>query len=99
MEEIVGQLEQRGLDKETIERQQRVLSRLLDAQRSVRRQGFARRRMSEPARAQQTSPGDGLPGAVPAPVGAPPSRREDPYPSAYREAIEAYFRAISQPRP
>ncbi|MBN1423629.1 hypothetical protein JXA88_03645 [Candidatus Fermentibacteria bacterium] len=99
MEDLAEQLGQHGLDEETVKRQRRVLTRLLDAQRSVRRQGLARRRMSEPARAQTTVPGEKLPGAVHAPAPAPPPRRDDPYPAAYHDAIEAYFRALSQPRP
>lgn len=99
MEEVVERLEREGLDEETIRRQQRVLSRLLDAQRSVRRQGVARRRMSEPARRQTPVSANPLPAAVPSPVRALPPRQDDPYPPAYREAIEAYFRAVSSPRP
>jgi hypothetical protein len=99
MEDLVSRLDQRGLDKDTVDRQRRVLSRLLDAQRSVRRQGLARRRMSEPARTQTTVPGEAPPPGVSMPVPAPPPRQDDAFPPAYRDAIEAYFRAISRPLP
>ncbi len=97
MEEVVRGLEERGLDREIIDRQRRILSRLLDAQRSIRRQGLARQRLAEPARTQSFLPGDPLQGALPTPSPAPPPRRDDVYPPAYREAIEAYFRALSAP--
>jgi hypothetical protein len=45
MEEVVKDL-QKNVSRETIRRQERILNRLLDAQQSVRRRDFSRRRQS-----------------------------------------------------
>ncbi len=47
MGEIAKRMELSQLDRETIRRQQKILSRLLDAQRSVRERDFSNRRRSE----------------------------------------------------
>ena len=47
MGEIAKRMELSQLDRETIRRQQKILSRLLDAQRSVRQRDFSKRRKSE----------------------------------------------------
>ncbi|MBN2031042.1 hypothetical protein JW824_12460 [bacterium] len=46
MESVIEDLEQQRADQETIERQERILSRLLDAQRSVRKRDYSRERES-----------------------------------------------------
>ena len=47
MGEVAKRMELSQLDRETIRRQQKILSRLLDAQRSVRQRDFSKRRKSE----------------------------------------------------
>ncbi|NOY76305.1 MAG: hypothetical protein GXO76_00410 [Calditrichaeota bacterium] len=47
MGDIAKRMELSQLDRETIRRQQKILSRLLDAQRSVRQRDFSKRRKSE----------------------------------------------------
>ncbi|RMF60168.1 MAG: hypothetical protein D6748_04705 [Calditrichaeota bacterium] len=47
MEEVVKELQQQKLDRRVIERQQRILSRLLDAQRSIREKEHSRQRQAE----------------------------------------------------
>jgi len=47
MEEIIQDLESRQIDRTTIQRQQQILSRMLDAQKSVREKEYSRERKSE----------------------------------------------------
>ncbi len=47
MGEVAKRMQLSQLDRETIRRQQKILSRLLDAQRSVRQRDFSKRRKSE----------------------------------------------------
>jgi hypothetical protein len=87
------------LTNETVERQQRILSRLLDAQRSVRRRDYARRRLSRPGE---------LPVTPNSPERLAPHLEEEPrefredllralterYPPEYEPVIRAYFRSL-----
>jgi len=102
VEEMEGTLEEMGrsgASQETVDRQKRILSRLLDAQRSLRRRDYTRERMSETAeRYARTGPG-GLPEDV---ERVRQELREDllramqrGYPSEYRELIRAYFHALT----
>lgn len=50
MKEVVRDLEQQNVSPETIRRQERILSRLLDAERSMRERDFERRRRAEPGK-------------------------------------------------
>jgi ElaB/YqjD/DUF883 family membrane-anchored ribosome-binding protein len=99
MEDVVEQLARSGLDNDVVKRQQRILSRLLDAQKSIRRQGVARRRRAVTA-AEQTlrDPEERFspPGSKPNPENPPPPRNDDSYPLSYRALIDAYFRAVEQ---
>ena len=47
MDEVAKRMALSQLDRETIQRQKKILSRLLDAQRSVRQRDFSKRRKSE----------------------------------------------------
>jgi hypothetical protein len=47
MEDIVQELKKEKLNRKVIERQQRILSRLLDAQKSIREKEFSRKRVAE----------------------------------------------------
>ncbi len=47
MEEVVETLKTEGASRETIRRQERILSRLLDAQRSVKRRDYSRKRQAK----------------------------------------------------
>ncbi len=48
MKEVVSDLESNNLTEETIRKQERILSRLLDAQRSIHERDFEKRRESRP---------------------------------------------------
>jgi hypothetical protein len=100
MEEVEGMLREQNLDRELFERQQQILSRLLDAQRSIRQQemsperesrtGTLARRVSPPEipgdllRLDRTLEEDVLRGA------------SDRYPVQFRRLVEDYFRALAR---
>jgi len=59
MEEIVKGLEEKTIRERTLRMQERVLSRLLDAQRSLNKRDYSKKRKSETAREYRAvSPGE-----------------------------------------
>ncbi len=99
MESTLEEMGRSGASQETVDRQKRILSRLLDAQRSLRRRDYTRERMSETAeRYARTGPGE-LSEDV---ERVRQELREDllramqrGYPAEYRELIRAYFHALT----
>lgn len=95
MQKAAEDLRQHRADERTRERQERILNRLLQAQRSLRDQDFSQQRKAEPGKAQGAKDGvrAAKPGQAPIP---PPDRdwRNEPYPMEYREIIEKYFRSL-----
>jgi len=100
MKKVVEDLSRRQVDQQTIDRQQRILSRLLDAQKSARRRDYSRQRRSRPGQvAVRRSPGE-----MPAELEDVDEvlRRDllqalsEEYPKAYQELIRAYFEALSR---
>jgi hypothetical protein len=100
MEKVVQDLESLGLKPETVDRQKRILSRLLDAQKSVRRRDYTRVRLSRVGE-------DGAPVAPdelsPDTRWVPSEIREDllkaageAYPLRYEALIRSYFRSLAQ---
>jgi len=100
MKKVVDDLAKSQVDQRTIDRQQKILSRLLDAQRSARRRDYTRRRRSRPGQVV-TRRG---PGELPEDQGERESqlRRDllralaEDYPKAYEDLIRAYFQALSK---
>ena len=100
MEETLAEMERSGASQETIDRQKRVLSRLLDAQRSLRRRDYTQRRRSRTGEMyDRAAPGE-LPESL---TTATDELREDllramqrEYPSEYRELIRAYFDGLAR---
>jgi len=100
MEKTVAEMERSGASQGTVDRQKRILSRLLDAQRSLRRRDYTRERISRVGENYER----GRPGALPDDVTrATQELREDllramerAYPSEYRDLIRAYFEGLSQ---
>jgi hypothetical protein len=100
MQNIVDELEGKDIDRETVRRQQRILSRMLDAQRSVRRRDMDNERISRVGNdeLERLSPG-----AIPPELLEASDRvkseilqgKADSIPPAYRRLVEEYFRAIS----
>lgn len=100
MKKVVDDLARRQVDQRTIDRQQRILSRLLDAQKSVRRRDYTRRRRSRPGQVVvRRSPGelaDDL-GEVQEQLRQDLLRAlDEEYPKAYEDLIRAYFQALSR---
>jgi len=99
MQRTLEEMERSGASQETVDRQKRILSRLLDAQRSLRRRDHTRDRTSRSAeRYSRTGPG-GLP---PDSERVAQELREDllrarqrGYPAEYRELIRAYFQGLT----
>jgi hypothetical protein len=100
MEEVVKDLQNRNVDRRTIERQQRILSRLLDAQRSMRERDFSKQREAETGKTSRAV----SPGALPTDLGERASRMQqdllralqENYARDYKELIQRYFDALSQ---
>ena len=100
MKQVEEALRQGRLGDEVEQKQQHILSRLLDAQRSVNRQDFEPRRESRPGE----DAGRATPAALPAELLRESDRlrldllkaQADRYPSQYRAFIEAYLRALNR---
>jgi chromosome segregation ATPase len=100
MEDAQKDLAEKHVDPRLMERQQKILSRLLDAQRSIRQQEMSPQRESKTATlAERQSP-------PPIPEELLKKDRtleedvlrgsDDRYPSQYRKLVEEYFRALSK---
>lgn len=105
MQESIRQLQQMQADPKLIERQHRILSRLLDASRSIRERDFDNKRQAIPG---QDIAGRPSPGPLPERLLQPSQTLRDDllrgiqngvYPREYEELIRAYFRALSETTP
>ena len=100
MEDVVKNLQQNQAGRPTIERQQQILSRLLDAQRSMRERDYSKEREAQSGKNYR-----GLdPGSLPADLGAKKNAlyedllramRED-YTRDYKDLIQRYFDALTK---
>jgi hypothetical protein len=100
MDEVAQQMRSRDVDERILQRQQRILSRLLTAQRSLRKEGEKEERISRP--------GINPPERVsPPPVASGPSAEEglrrgilrgsqDPVPGEFRRLVDSYFRSLGK---
>ncbi len=101
MEDTVRELQQYQIDPALVERQQRILSRLLDASRSIRGQRREERRRAAPGEDLATRPSPG--GLSDDLIRFERTLRDDvlsridegAYPQEYEALIRAYFRALS----
>ncbi len=100
MERVIADLESAGLKAETVDRQKRILSRLLDAQKSVRRRDYTRVRLSRVGSRPEAASPDELP---PETRWVPSEIREDllkavgeTYPLRYESLIRSYFRSLAR---
>ncbi len=100
MEEVVKDLQGNRLGRQTLERQQQILSRMLDAQRSMRE-----RDLSEERQAERSKNYRGLdPGQLPADLGERRTKMQEDllralrekYSRDYRELIQKYFEALAK---
>lgn len=98
MEELVRDLRARKVESRIVERQEKILSRMLSAQRSIRKRDESERRRSRAGVNPQQRSGPG-------PVDAGRSRAEilqramlrgsqDPVPAEYRGMVERYMRCL-----
>jgi hypothetical protein len=99
MGEVVEELQQLKLDRKTIERQQKILSRMLDAQKSVQQKEYSKKRLAEVGKDyMRRSPSD--------PKDAEDKKLkqlsrdllralQEGYSRDYEKLIEAYFRALN----
>jgi len=98
MEEVVRELRQQGERQETIQRQERILSRLLDAQRSVRNRDYSRKRRSETGKDVVRKGPDSL--FMDMPEWRERIRRDvlrlgkEGYTAEYQDLIRKYFEAL-----
>ena len=103
MREVQTDLAQSAVSPETMQKQDRILSRLLDAQRSARERDFEKRRRSESGR-DVARPGPG-PLDLTSQEGKNRLRRdllkalEQGYARDYQELIKKYFDALEQQNP
>ncbi len=100
MEGTLAEMEQHGASQEAVDRQKRILSRLLDAQRSLRRRDYTRERRSSVGETYRRTSPDALADEI---TQARRELREDllramqrEYPAEYRELIRAYFESLSR---
>ncbi len=99
MEELAERLERGELDNELLEREERVLSRMLESQRSVQRRDYKRERVSTTADDIRAIDPGILEGAHDdAEVILEMIRRgmQEKGPEEYEELIRLYFRALSK---
>ncbi len=98
MKEVVNDLENRNVTRKTINRQQRILQRLLDAQKSARTQDYSKKRRSETGKQYQML----SPAQLPENMGDKSDEihrdllkaLKEGYSKDYQELIKAYFEAL-----
>jgi hypothetical protein len=99
MEKVISDLKNNKVDRQTIERQEKILSRMLSAGSSLQEQETSQQRQAEPGKEDLSSGSRSRPNA-----GQPDWRRapelknwrNQPYPLEYRELLEEYFRLLGQ---
>ena len=101
MEEMEQDLFQYKVSRDLIERQKKAISRLLDSQRSIRREDYSKERKSKPGQ-------DDLERLRPAPLTQEYTKDElremlqqelrKPYPKEYEIYIREYFKALLEER-
>jgi hypothetical protein len=98
MKKVAEDLRGGRLNQETVERQQRILSRLLDAPRSVEKRDYSRRRISRPGvDVVRSSPGALSPDLLkskPSLAALLARGGRDPVSPRYRALVDQYFQAI-----
>jgi hypothetical protein len=94
---VIEDLKRQNVSQETLERQERILTRLLNAQKSMRRRDYSKRRKSEPGKAYDTvSPSQLSLEDREELLREMLYRKRGYYPPEYEELIRAYFKALSR---
>jgi hypothetical protein len=98
MEEVTEQMRERRADRRIIERQERILSRLLTAQRSIRQRDQSEERQSrtasDPGRLVSPPPVDEGESLAERLQRAMLRGSQDPVPAEYRPLVEQYLRSL-----
>jgi len=95
MEKVVEDLKKSNVSRQTIERQEKILARMLSAGHSLKEQDTSPQRQAQPGKYQ-------APGRPAKPnQGDPawknlPDWRNQPYPLEYRELLEKYYRSLGR---
>ena len=101
MEKMEQALYQYKLDRELIERQKKIISRLLDAQKSIRKEDYEKRRKSKPGKDFLTRE---RPKTLPEDLGEDQLREliqkalRESYPEEYELYIREYFKSLLEER-
>jgi len=99
MDEMANNLEKGMLDKKLIERQKKVLDRLLEAESAMRQGDVSRRRRSEPGifvSPEKVSLPENLGEEKKRLRELLEKRIKEPYPEEYKKEIEKYFRKLTE---
>ncbi len=99
MQDVVTELQRNQVAKRTIDRQKKILSRLLDAQKSMQERDFSRKRKAETGKSYTTRSPSAL-------ANRPGQKKEllknellkaikEGYSKEYKELIQKYFEALS----
>ena len=101
MKQAEEDLYQYKIDRELIERQKKIISRLLDAQKSIRKEDYEKKRKSKPGEEFLVREN---PDALPAELGKDQLREliqkalRESYPKEYELYIREYFRKLLEDR-
>ena len=102
MKKVVEDFEALRIDQTTIDRQKKILSRLLDAEKSLRERDYSRQRQAEAGEdVVRRSPEQLSPEAVRKEgTGKDDLTRfmQEAYPKEYEQMIKDYFKALSEER-
>lgn len=99
MKQVIEDLKKQQVSRQTIERQEKILTRMLDAQQSLKERDFSKQRQAESGRLPengyrptQADKGKWTPQGLP----AWKNWRQEYYPLEYKEILEEYFRSLGQ---
>ena len=102
MKKVVGDLERLHVDQSTIDRQKKILSRLLDAEKSLRERDYSKQRRAEVGEdVFRPSPKQLAPEATHKEGSAKDDLSkfmQEAYPKEYEQLIKDYFKALSEER-
>ncbi|MGB8658484.1 MAG: DUF4175 family protein [Candidatus Zixiibacteriota bacterium] len=103
MKKVVQDFERMQVDQGTMDRQQKILSRLLDAEKSLKEKDYSKQRRAEVGEDVSRPSPKGLPSDI---TQGEESAKDDllrfmqeAYPKEYEQLIKDYFKALSEERP
>lgn len=102
MKKVVGDFERMRVDQSTVDRQKQILSRLLDAEKSMRERDYSKQRRAEEGQdVVRASPDQLSPQAQQGEASAQDNLSkymQEGYPKEYEQLIKEYFKALSEER-